>query len=689
MALWSSRRARGRRRTAAPLLMAACLLALRTPATGALPTPTHPLDPLTPGELATVREILIESGKFSPRTKFAWIELEEPPKAAVEQFHPGDDFPRKVYLTAIDFDARKSLAVRVDIKARRIVALDDLQRLQPGLTDRDIELGREIVRTDKSVAEALVKHGITLHNGLNGVRALYMGVGTDASLQAEGGRLLRVLFVTDQDAINDFGPVLDGVMAVVDLYARRVVRLYDEPGVPIVKVPHDIFDPAVRGPASHAVAPVTVSGRSFKINGHVVDWGAWRFRFGFNLREGLVLYQLSFDDHGHRRPIVYRASLSEILSRYADSTKAWASMEFFDESNFGLGYLAASLVPGRELPGNAVMLAALLPGQDQSSLSHVYRNTIYVYERDAGNLLYYQQGDRTIAARATELVIGFSVPLGNYAYGLNWVFKQDGSFAFEAELAGEILTRLTPAKTCEPCTAMAQAPGSRDPKAQPDDAVEPSGTLVHPNVLGLDHQHWFNLRLDFDVDGSANAVMENNVKPAVPKAAGDPDQGSQLTVTHTVLTRSVDAKRDADDGASRSWTIYNPSSLGPTGRPVGYSVVPGESVTTLYPPTHEPGIAAFTFHQFWVTPYRDDELFADGRYPNQPPPDYADTLYHYANEQSVFDRDVVVWYSLGETHIPRPEDYPLMPNMKLSVLFRPEGFFAHDPSLGLAHEGGR
>jgi primary-amine oxidase len=680
MVLWSL----GRCPIAARLLMAACLVTISATAGQALTAPTHPLDPLTAGELATVREVLSASGRFSHETKFAWIELEEPQKALVEHFHPGDDFPRQAYLTAIDFSAAKSFAVHVDIKARRIVALDELKRLQPGLIDHDIEVAREILSADPGVAAALLKHGIAPRGGLKAIRTLYMGVGTDPTLQSEGGRLVRVMFVSDQDAVNDFGPVLDGLMAVVDLYARRVVRLYDDPGAPIVKVPHDIFDPMVRGPASHAVAPVTVNGRSFKIDGHVVDWGPWQFRFGFNLREGLVLYQISFDDHGRRRPIVYRASLSEIISRYADTTTTRAPVEFFDESNFGLGYLATSLVPGRELPANAVMLASLLPQPDQSSFGQAYRNNIYVYERDGGNLLYYQQGERRIAARGSELVIGFMVPLGNYTYGLNWVFKQDGSFAFEAELAGEILTQLTRAKRCEACTPIGQAPGA-SAKAQPD-AAEPFATLVHPNVLGLDHQHWFNLRLDFDLDGSANAVMENDVRPSAPQAAAD--GGSRFTVTHTVLARGIDAKRDPDEGASRSWTIYNPSSSGPTGRPVGYAVVSGENVAPLYPPAAEQGIAAFTFHQFWVTPYRDGEFFADGRYPNQPPADYADTLFHYANEQSVFDQDIVIWYSLGETHVPRPEDYPLMPTVKLSVLFRPEGFFSHDPSLGLAHESG-
>jgi len=48
----------------------------------------------------------------------------------------------------------------------------------------------------------------------------------------------------------------------------------------------------------------------------------------------------------------------------------------------------------------------------------------------------------------------------------------------------------------------------------------------------------------------------------------------------------------------------------------------------------------------------------------------------------------VVWYSLGETHVPRPEDFPLMPNAKLSVSFVPDGFFAKNPALELAVEHG-
>jgi hypothetical protein len=94
----------------------------------------HPLDPLTAAELAEVGSILTASGQFSPATNFAWITLDEPPKAEVAAFVSGAEFPRRASVAAIDYARQKTYAVVVDIRARRIASLTDLQGLQPGLT---------------------------------------------------------------------------------------------------------------------------------------------------------------------------------------------------------------------------------------------------------------------------------------------------------------------------------------------------------------------------------------------------------------------------------------------------------------------------------------------------------------------------------------------------------------------------
>jgi len=650
--------------------------------------PLHPLDPLDADELTKIKTILTKSGQFSRNTDFSWIGLDEPPKQVVSEFKPGSVFPRRAYLAAIDFDRKKAFDVIVDLKAGQIAALTELKDLAPGLSERDDERARAIIDADETLKAALTRRGIAIAGKVSdSVPIQFAPIGYDRSLARENARLVRALFASDPKATNEFSPFLDGLTAVLDLYAGRIVKLHDNAGAPNVKVPHDIFDPAVRSPQVPAkpVNPSPRTAKNFTVERNSVAWRNWQFRFGFNLREGLVLHQIAFNDGGRKRPIVYRAAVADVLTAYGDASDFWSWMELFDEGVFGLGYMSMDVRPGREVPADAATVSPVMPDPGKSRFSSVFKDRIYVYERDAGGLMHYRQGNLSFHARATELVIGFMASLGNYVYGFNWVFKQDGSFAFEAELAGEILTKFVATKDCSVCRAVASGPGpDGESRTYVSNGEERYGTRVHPNLVGINHQHWFNLRLDFDIDGTANAVMENNLQRA---NGGQPqnDAGADrfFTTAHTVFGKAGDAKRDANEETSRTWTIYNPSSVRSGGRPVGYTLVPVDGATTMFGASREREAVGFTFHQFWVTPYRDGQLYAGGRHPGQAGTNYTDTLYHYANDESVYDKDIVVWYSLGETHVPRPEDYPVMANARLSVVFRPDGFFERNPALGL------
>jgi primary-amine oxidase len=41
---------------------------------------------------------------------------------------------------------------------------------------------------------------------------------------------------------------------------------------------------------------------------------------------------------------------------------------------------------------------------------------------------------------------------------------------------------------------------------------------------------------------------------------------------------------------------------------------------------------------------------------------------------------VVLWYTFGHTHVPRPEDYPVMPATYIGFTLKPSGFFALNPA---------
>jgi primary-amine oxidase len=158
--------------------------------------------------------------------------------------------------------------------------------------------------------------------------------------------------------------------------------------------------------------------------------------------------------------------------------------------------------------------------------------------------------------------------------------------------------------------------------------------------------------------------------------------GAPIEVARTVLGKAVEAKREINHDTSRSWTIYNPSSLNGSRRPAGYTLMPMGNTAAVFPRSREREPVGFALHHLWVTPHRDGQFYAAGAYPNHAKSDYADTLYSYADTSSVYDKDIVVWYSMGDTHVPRPEDFPLMTSKKLSVVFHPDGFFQRNPVLG-------
>ena len=54
--------------------------------------------------------------------------------------------------------------------------------------------------------------------------------------------------------------------------------------------------------------------------------------------------------------------------------------------------------------------------------------------------------------------------------------------------------------------------------------------------------------------------------------------------------------------------------------------------------------------------------------------------------RSLEDEDVVLWYTMGVTHIPRLEEWPVMPVHHAGFKLMPCGFFASNPALDVPKE---
>ena len=119
------------------------------------------------------------------------------------------------------------------------------------------------------------------------------------------------------------------------------------------------------------------------------------------------------------------------------------------------------------------------------------------------------------------------------------------------------------------------------------------------------------------------------------------------------------------------------------GDPVAYELVPGENVRAMQQPDSQVRERArFLDHQVWVTPYRPDERYPAGDYPNQSAG--GDGLPRWTQaDRSLIDEDVVLWYVFGAHHVVRPEDWPVMPVTHIGFKLKPSGFFDGNPALDM------
>jgi primary-amine oxidase len=143
-----------------------------------------------------------------------------------------------------------------------------------------------------------------------------------------------------------------------------------------------------------------------------------------------------------------------------------------------------------------------------------------------------------------------------------------------------------------------------------------------------------------------------------------------------------DAQRLVAPDQHRMWRVVSTTRTNRLGQPTAYTLEPGANTTPMVPEgSFIRDRVGFVNSHLWVTPYQDAEMFAAGDYPFLGIHGDGLPAWTRAN-RPIADRDVVVWYSLGVTHVPRPEDWPVMPAVKAGFKLVPTGFFGENPALG-------
>jgi len=628
--------------------------------------PIHPLDPLTADEIRDAVGIVRGERGLDDGALYVRVALHEPPKATVLGFRGGDPVDRQAFLIVRDRRARVTCEAVVSITKKAVLSWQAMPGVQPPIVFDEFLACEQLVRSSPAWQAALRRRGVTDFDltMVDPWSAGHYGPADDP-----GRRLVRALtWVRADPDDNGYARPIEGLVTLVDMDRMEVVEIEDHGVTPLPPRAGNYTPEALRQPANFPHFPAgprtdlrrldigQPDGPSFEVRGHEVRWQKWRFRIGFTPREGLVLHTVGYEDGGRVRPILYRASLAEMVVPYGDPGPTHWRKNAFDEGEYGIGMLTNELALGCDCLGEIRYFDAV--AADTQGNPVTLPHAICLHEEDFGILWKHTdfRTGRVEVRRSRRLVVSSIATVGNYEYGFFWYLYQDGTIEVQVKLTGIVSTG-------------AVAPGQ----------TPAYGALVAPQLYAPHHQHWFNFRLDVMVDGSDNSVYEVDSEP-VPLGPENP-HGNAWRVRRTLLGREADAQRRIDPLAGRYWVVANAGRRNALGEPVAYRLVPGENVGALaHPESSIAARAGFITRHLWVTRYDPRERYAAGDYPNQHPGGAGLPSYVRA-DRPLEDTDVVLWYSLGAHHVGRPEDWPVMPVACVGFALKPLGFFDGNPAL--------
>ncbi|HET9017061.1 MAG TPA: primary-amine oxidase [Thermomicrobiaceae bacterium] len=617
-------------------------------------TTCHPLDPLTADEIALAARV-IRTERPLGGARFVSIDLREPPKDTLAG--AAAPLEREAFAVLLDVADGRTYEAVVSLDAGAVRSWRHVPGVQPAITFDEFFTCERVVKADPAFQEALRRRGIT-DPDLVMVDPWSAGYYGDAS--ERGRRLLRALaWVRASPEDNGYAHPIENVVVVVDLLAERVVRVEDDGVVPVPWTPGQYAADAV-GPPREGVRPIEIrqpEGTSFTVHGREVRWQKWRLRLGYTSREGLVLHTVGYEDGGRVRSILHRASLAEMVVPYGDPAPGHWRKNAFDAGEYSIGTLANALELGCDCLGVIHYFDAVVANAQGEPVT--IPNAVCLHEEDYGMLWKHTdfRTGRAEVRRSRRLVVSFIATVGNYEYGFFWYFYQDGTIEFEVKMTGIVSTG-------------ALAPGQSTPYGQ---------RLNADGLYAPIHQHFFNLRLDLDVDGPVNSVYEVHTE-AVPPGPDNP-HGNAFASRATPLRTELEAQQLVDPLAGRYWAVVNPAVRNAVGDPVGYRLMPRGNVRSFAQPDASiTARAAFITKHLWVTPYHPDERHPAGEYPNQHPGGAGLPAWTKAN-RSIEQTDVVLWYTLGSHHPVRLEDWPVMPAQYTGFMLQPNGFFDRNPAL--------
>ncbi|KAB2570884.1 Copper amine oxidase 1 [Lasiodiplodia theobromae] len=603
-----------------------------------------PFDPVAPNEIQLASSILSAAIPGVP-LRYKRVSLHEPVKRDVipyiEAQRLGQQLPappeRVLQILFHRKDTGAFCKALLKVRSRQLIYVKELPKNVQAPIDGDELAEMERVCLGHPVVKAEIEK-MELPLGVTVCCDPWM-YGTD-SLDEHRRLFQCYLYVVEiNDPLNNhystpctFSPVFDSAsheLVRMDFLPTgidgRVKPTSKWKPVRTVQYAHHLLDQPLRSDLKPYIVQQP-EGPSYSIEGNVIRWQKWRFVVGFNDREGLVIYNITYDG----RNVFYRLSVSEMTVPYGDPRRPYHRKQAFDIGDVGFGASANELALGCDCLGHISYFDAYRVDPEGSPVK--MSNVVCVHEQDAGlqhKHTNWRDGSTATVVRNRQLVVQMICTLANYEYIFAYMFDQAAGIELEVRATGILST----------------TPFENEDAAN---GTVPWATNVGPGVSAPFHQHMFSFRVDPAVDGFENTVFfEESV--SLPPGEENP-YGAGYVTEDTVIQKSSAVDTSVD--RHRVFKIRNDSVLNPiTHKPVAYKLNAAPSqMLIMGKDSFNVKRAQYATKPIWVTKYQEDELFAAGEFTNQSKGE--DGIQNWvARGDDVEKADLVLWHSKSNANL--------------------------------------
>lgn len=607
--------------------------------------------------------------------KFNCITLREPKKNEYAAFRArtGPRPDRRAFIIVLEQGTANVAEVIVNLTKTRVEDWKAVSDVAPTLTLEDLEIVELIARTDPRVIQVCAEIGIT---DMSKVYVDAWAIGADHRWGFERRLQQGLPYYRASEFDNQYAHPLDFTL-IADTETREILSVEvrrvngERTRVPLEQ--HNYLPQFIgHGYQPQRLKPIDITqpeGVSFQMKGNEIHWANYKMHIGFNYREGIVLSDVRIHDpcENRERTLFNRISVAEMVVPYGNPDPPHHKKQAFDVGEYGSGLMANSLKLGCDCKGAIHYLDGVV--STSKGQAAVIPNAVCIHEEDNG-LLYkhtdFRDGN-AISARDRKLIISQIITAANYEYGFYHIFTLDGTYKLEMKLTGMLNTYCL----------------------HPTETAAPYGTEVAPGVNAHNHQHIFSLRVDPEIDGPLNSVLQSDaVSSDAPVGSPENFYGNGFFCKKTLLKTAKQGAVDYCHATQRTWDIVNPNKMNEScKKPVGYKIINNSCPPLLA----KPGSivykrAAFARKSLWVVPYKDYEVFPAGDYVCQSngEENHAcnSTLLDWSNrDESIENTDIVCYLQFGITHFPRCEDFPIMPAEPVGITIRASNFFRKNPAL--------